>query len=251
MGRFEDKVVLITGGSSGIGRATALAFAEEGARVAVVARRPGAGEQVAQAIRDEGGEARFLAADVTREEDVERMVDGVVDAFGGLDVAFNNAGTWSPAPFAHVTTPDWHRELDVNLTSVFLSMKHELPALERRGGGVIINNASVLGLVGVGGLAPYVAAKHGVVGLSRAAALEYARSGIRIKTIAPAGVDTPRYRATMGAAEDTAEQFRSMHPVGRLATPEEVAGLVVYLASDEAGFFVGTTVAMDGGWSAQ
>lgn len=252
MGQFEGKVVFITGASSGIGRAAAVAFGREGASVALVARRRLEGEQAAAEVRAGGGQAVFIGADVTVEDEVRSAVDTAEREFGGIDVAFNNAGTWQPSPFAQVSTELWRREIDVNLTSVYLSMKYEIPAMERRGGGVILNNASVLGLVGVGaGLAPYVAAKHGVVGLGRATALEYATSGIRINTIAPAGVDTPQYRATFGAAQESHDAFVGMHPVGRLASPEEVASLVLYLSSDEAGFFSGAALAMDGAWSAQ
>ena len=251
MGEFEGRVAFVTGGNSGIGRAAAVAFGREGASVAVVARRRVEGEAAASEVRAAGGQAIFIGADVTIEEEVRSAVETAVGAFGGIDIAFNNAGTWTPAPFAEVSTELWEREIAVNLTSVFLSMRHEIPAMERRGGGVIVNNASVLGLVGVGaGLAPYVAAKHGVVGLGRATALEYAASGIRINTIAPAGVDTPQYRATFGAAREPHDVFVGMHPVGRLATPEEIASLVLYLASDQAGFFSGTALAMDGAWSA-
>jgi NAD(P)-dependent dehydrogenase (short-subunit alcohol dehydrogenase family) len=252
MAQFDKKVAFITGGNSGIGRAAALAFTREGAKVAVVARRPEPGEQVVAEIRDAGGEATFIAADVTDEPEVAQAVRSTIDAFGRLDIAFNSAGTWHPMPFAHVTTELWRDELEVNLTSVFLSMKHELPVMERQGRGVIVNTASILGVVGVGGgLAPYVAAKHGVVGLGRAAALEYARSDIRINTIAPGGVDTPHYRATFGAADETHRQFQEMHPVGRLATPDEIASLVLYLSSDAAAFINGAALAADGGWSAQ
>ena len=252
MGQFDGRTVLVTGGNSGIGRAAALGFAREGAAVAVLGRRLEQCDAVVAEIAGSGGRAIAIAADVTVEDDVRDAVQRTVAELGGLDVAFNNAGTWTPAPFADVTADSWRRELEVNLTSVFYSLKYELPVMKERGAGVIINNASVLGMVGVGGgLAPYVAAKHGVVGLGRAVALEEARSGVRINTIAPAGVDTPHFRATFGAAQEAATAFRDAHPIGRLATPDEVAALVLYLAGDGAAFFHGAALAMDGGWSAQ
>jgi NAD(P)-dependent dehydrogenase (short-subunit alcohol dehydrogenase family) len=247
----QARSVFVTGGNSGIGEATALAFGRAGERVAVVGRRPEANERVAGRVRDAGGQAIAVTADVTDEEQVRSAVQATVDAFGGLDVAVNNAGAWSPAPFAEITPQAWRSEIDANLTSVFLCMRHQLPVMSERGSGIVLNNASVLGLVGTPGLSAYVAAKHAVVGLTRAAALEYAGTAIRINAIAPAGVDTPQYRATMGADPDTADAFRSMHPVGRLATAEEVAGLLVYLASPAAAFFSGAAVAMDGAWSAR
>jgi NAD(P)-dependent dehydrogenase (short-subunit alcohol dehydrogenase family) len=248
---FQDRSVFVTGGNSGIGEAAALAFGRAGARVTVVGRRQEANERVADQVRVAGGQAIAVSADLTDEQQVHAAVGATVNAFGSLDVAINNAGTWTPAPFARVSPQAWHSELDANLTSVYLCMRHQLPVMTEQGSGVIINNASVLGLVATSGLSAYVAAKHAVVGLTRATALEYAATAIRINAIAPAGVDTPHYRATMGADPSTAEAFRSMHPVGRLATAEEVAGLLLYLASPTAAFFTGAAVAMDGAWSAQ
>lgn len=248
---FQDRGVFVTGGNSGIGEATALAFGRAGARVAVVGRRQQANEQVAAQVRQVGGSAIAVQADVTDEQQVKSAVQATVQAFGSLDIAINNAGTWTPAPFTQITPQAWSHELDANLTSVYLCMRAQLPVMVEQGTGVILNNASVLGLVGTAGLSAYVAAKHAVVGLTRATALEYAGTPIRINAIAPAGVDTPHYRATMGADPGTADAFRAMHPVGRLATAEEVAGLLLYLASPAATFFTGAAVAMDGAWSAQ
>jgi NAD(P)-dependent dehydrogenase (short-subunit alcohol dehydrogenase family) len=248
---FQDRSVFVSGGNSGIGAAAALAFGRAGGRVAVVGRRRQANEEVAAQVRDAGGQAIAVQADVTDEQQVRSAVRATVEAFGSLDIAINNAGTWTPAPFAEITPAAWTSELDANLTSVYLSMRHQLPVMTEQGSGVIINNASVLGLVGTAGLSAYVAAKHGVIGLTRATALEYAGTPIRINAIAPAGVDTPHYRATLGADPGSAAAFRGMHPVGRLATAEEVAGLLLYLASPTATFFTGAAVAMDGAWSAQ
>jgi len=251
MTHLQDASVLITGGNSGIGAAAALAFGRAGARVAVVGRRQEANDRVAAQVRDAGGQAVAVTADVTDEQQIQAAVQATIDAFGRLDVAINNAGTWTPAPFTEITPQAWAHEIDANLTSVYLSMRAQLPVMSTQGTGVILNNASVLGLVGTAGLSAYVAAKHAVVGLTRATALEYAGTAIRINAIAPAGVDTPHYRATMGADPSSAQAFRDMHPVGRLATAEEVAGLLLYLASPDAGFFSGAAVAMDGAWSAR
>ena len=253
MGRFDGKVALVTGGNSGIGRATAVAFGREGASVVVAARREDEGEATVREIGEVGGEALFVATDVTRESEVEALVARTLEAYGRLDVAFNNAGGGrSLGPLVDQTEESWRAEIDLNLTSVFFSMKHEIPAMLESGGGAIVNNASQLGLVGIGGgAAPYVAAKHGVVGLTRAAALEHAQSGVRINAIAPAGVDTPLFRSTMGATPEGAQMIRGLHPVNRIASPEEIASFVLYLASEEAAFFAGAALAMDGGWTAQ
>lgn len=254
MVRFGGKVALVTGGNSGMGHAAALAFAREGARVVVAARREAEGRETVAEIEEAGGEALFVGTDVTEEGEVEDLVARTLTAYGRLDAAFNNAGGGrSSGDLADQTEADWRSQTDLNLTSVFFSVKHEIPAmLETAGGGAIVNNASQLGLVGsAGGLAPYVAAKHGVIGLTKAAALEYAERGIRVNAIAPAGVDTPSFRSTMGATEEGAEEIRSLHPVKRVASPEEVASFVVYLASDEASFFTGAALAMDGGWTAR
>lgn len=253
MYRLDGKVALITGGNSGIGKAAALAFGKAGGRVVVAARRSKEGEEVAREVRDAVGEAAFVRADVTREADVQGLVSETLERFGRLDVAFNNAGLGSePRPLVEQTEEDWREQLDGNLTSVFFSMKHEIPAmLQTAGGGAIVNTASVLGLVGIGGTAPYVAAKHGVVGLTRAAALEYAERGVRVNAVAPAIVDTPLFRSALGSTEEGARAVRELHPVKRFGSPEEVASLALYLSSDEASFLTGAALPIDGGWSAQ
>lgn len=253
MERLHGKVILVTGGTSGIGAAAAARLASEGASVVISGRDASRGEEVVSKITADGGTARFVQADVTREADVERLVRETVNAYGGLHGAFNNAGTVSAfGPVPTLTEQAWRSELDTNLTSVFFSLKYEIPAIAASGGGSIVNNASQLGVVGIGGgVAAYIAAKHGVTGLTRAAALENAAAGIRVNTLVLAGVDTPLFRSTMGATAEGAAQIASMHPVGRVAAPEEVAPLVAYLLSDESAFVTGSALAIDGGWTAQ
>lgn len=250
---LDGKVALVTGATSGMGEAVAVAMAAAGASIVLTGRREEEGARVAASITDDGGRATFVAADITVHDQVASVVEAALVRHGRLDIAFNNAGgvsqfgllaDQSPAGFA--------AEIELNLSSVFFSMRHEIPAMLAGGGGVIINNASQLGLVGIGaGVGPYVAAKHGVIGLTKAAALEYADQGLRVNAIAPAGVDTPLYRSTMGATPEGAAHIRSLHPVGRIATAQEIASFVVYLAGDDASFFTGAAIPIDGGWTAQ
>lgn len=252
MKRFDGKVVLVTGGNSGMGHAAALRLAEEGAAVVIGARRKAEGDAVAEAIRRDGGQALFVPTDVTVESEVAALVDAGVREFGRLDAAFNNAGGGSAfGPVASLEAGGWRGDVALNLTSVFYSLKHEIPALLDAGGGAVLNNASNLGMVGMAGAAPYVAAKHGVVGLTRAAALELAQQGVRVNALVTGGVDTPMFRGTMGATDDGAAHIRSLHPVGRVATAEEVASFVAYLLSGETSFITGAALAIDGGWTAQ
>jgi NAD(P)-dependent dehydrogenase (short-subunit alcohol dehydrogenase family) len=252
MGRFTDKVVLITGGNSGMGQAVAERVAAEGGAVVLGARRKDEGEATVARIRAAGGTASFLPTDVTVESEVAALVDAAVREYGRLDGAFNNAGgVHASGPVQTLDAGAWHDDVAVNLTGVFHALKHEIPAMLAAGGGSVVNNASNLGLVGMPTVAAYVAAKHGVVGLTRAAALELARSGVRVNALVTGGVDTPMFRGTMGADPDSAAYIASLHPVNRVATPEEIAGFVAYLLSGETTFITGAALAIDGGWTAQ
>lgn len=250
--RFQDKVVIVTGASAGIGKETALAFAEEGARVSISARRIAEGEEVAQAIRDRGGEAIFTQTDIVDAVQVEHMVRRTVETWGHLDHAFNNAGIEGPVKLTHdYSLEEWRNVIDPNLKGVWLSMKYEIPEMLKGKNGSIVNMSSVLGLVGTTNHAPYVAAKHGVAGLTKAAALEYAKTGIRVNAVNPAGVRTPMFDRGISRGTATEESYDDLHPVGRISDPEEIASAVLWLCSDESSYVNGHALALDGAWTAR
>lgn len=249
--RFRDKVALITGGAGGIGRAAALAFADEGARVVVVDMAETEGVRTVQMVREAGGQASFVAADVSRSADCAAMVRHAVTAFGRLDVAFNNAGVGgSGFPLAEEEEMAWDRTIAINLKGVYLAMKHEIPAMIAAGGGAIVNTASVAGLVGNPGLGAYCASKHGVVGLTRSAALEYIGQGIRINAVCPGATRTGLLEAWFQDPQ-VEQHVMQLHPIGRVAGPEEIARAVLFLASADASFMVGHAMPVDGGLTAQ
>jgi NAD(P)-dependent dehydrogenase (short-subunit alcohol dehydrogenase family) len=251
-GRFEGKVALITGGTSGIGRATAVAFAREGAKVAVTGRREEQGAETVRLIEEAGGEGLFVRGDVANEDDVTNAVEQTVARFGGLDACFNNAGIEGPmAPIVEQDAAEIARVLAINVTGVLISMKHQIPALLAHGGGAIVNNASVAGLVGMGGVAPYVASKHAVVGATKSVALEVAQQGVRVNAVAPAAIRTEMWDRFSGGSAEFEEQMAAMHPVGRIGESPEVASAVLWLCAPEASFVTGQTVPVDGGWTAQ
>ena len=248
MSVLEGKAAVVTGGGSGLGRASAIALARAGATVTVADVDEQGGKETAALVFEEaGGDADFVRADVTQADEVKAMVDKVVARWGHLDCALNNAGTTGvSASTADYTLEDWNRAIALNLTGVFLCLKYEIPAM-LEGGGAIVNMASGAGLVGFAGLPAYVASKHGVVGLTRAAALEYASQGLRVNAICPGSTRTPMLEGFMGGDEQVERMMTRAVPLGRLGRPEEIAEAVVWLCSDAASFVVGHALAVDGG----
>jgi NAD(P)-dependent dehydrogenase (short-subunit alcohol dehydrogenase family) len=249
--RFAGKVALITGGTSGLGADAALAFGREGAKVVLAGRRAEAGEAIVAQIKQQGGEARFVRADVSQAADVEAMVQACVKAYGGLDFAYNNAGIDGTLMVSLVDYRQdvWEQVIATNLTGTFLCMKHEIKAMLTRGGGAIVNMSAVAGLkagrrVGVA----YNASKAGIIGLTKAGAIEYADRGIRINAVCPALIRTPMSDKTFLKDEAMMKRAVSMHPIGRIGQPEEVSALVMWLCSDAASFVTGTAIPVDGGF---
>ncbi len=251
MGKLDGKVAVVTGGASGIGRATALLFAEEGAKVIVADWDEAKGAQVAREVQGCGGEAKFVKVDVSRAEDVLMMVNTAVEIYGRLDVLFNNAGVeGEQAPTADCTLENFDRVIGINLRGVFLGMKYGIPAMLRVGGGSIINTASVAGLVGFASIPAYSASKGGVIQLTRTAALEYAKQNIRVNVICPGVIWTPMVERFVAPAEEIRKTLEEMEPVGRFGMPEEVARLALFLACDDSSFCTGAPFIVDGGFVA-
>ena len=248
---LEGKVGLVTGGTSGIGRHTALLFAKAGAKVVVAGRREAEGQETIELIRAEGGDSLFVKTDVSKASQVETLIQKVVERFGRLDIAFNNAGiegVW--VPIVRQSEEDWDRTIATNLKGVWLCLKYEIRQMLKQGvGGAIVNMASVMGLIGSAGSAAYSASKHGVIGLTKSAALETARSGIRINAVCPAVVETPMAKRLFGAPQ-IHKYVVGSHPIGRFARPSEIAEAVVWMCSDRASFMTGQSLVLDGGFLA-
>jgi NAD(P)-dependent dehydrogenase (short-subunit alcohol dehydrogenase family) len=255
MGIVSGKVALVTGAGAGIGRATALKFAEEGAKVVVSDIDRSGGEETVSLITKGGGEAVFVKADVSKPDEVNALINEAVKAFGRLDCACNNAGIEGRiAPLADQSVEDFDQVLSINLRGVFLCLQAEIRKM-LTGGGAIVNLASVAGLIGFPGLSPYVATKHGVIGLTKNAALEYGKNGIRVNSICPGGIDTRMLDSlaeqSTGGVQSSHEMMDPLHPIGRIGTPEEVAELIVWLCSTRASFVTGANIPVDGGYVAQ
>jgi NAD(P)-dependent dehydrogenase (short-subunit alcohol dehydrogenase family) len=249
--RFESKVALVTGGTSGLGYEGALAFAREGAKVVIAGRRVKEGKEAASAIKGEGGEALFVQADVSSEEDVARLVQTCVDTYGGLDCAYNNAGIDGSLMTSIVDYRKdvWDQVIAINLTGMFLCMKYEIPPMIKRGGGSIVNMSAVAGFkAGKRVGSAYITSKHGVIGLTKTGAIEYADQGIRVNAVCPAMIETPMSYRTFLKDEASAQRAISLHPIGRIGKPEEVSALVLWLCSQEAGFVTGAAIPVDGGF---
>jgi NAD(P)-dependent dehydrogenase (short-subunit alcohol dehydrogenase family) len=249
---FAGRVALITGGTSGIGRATAIAFAAAGARVAVSGRRQAEGEETMRLVEQVGGAATFLRSDVVVGSDVEAMIDAVISSFGRLDYAFNNAGVEQQAQsLPEQTEETFDRIMAINVKGVWLAMKYEIPAmLATANGGAIVNTSSIAGVVGFPRVPIYAASKHAVVGMTKAVALEYAQRNVRVNAVSPGAVETPMFERFTGPDDSVRAQLASLHPMGRVARPEEIAYAVLFLCSDRASFITGHTLVIDGGFVA-
>lgn len=250
-GSLDGKVAVVTGAGSGIGRAVALALAREGARIVVSDVAPEGGEETVGLVGSAGSEATFVRADVTRPEDCEAVAARAVEAYGALHLAVNNAGIAGEInPTAEYSVEGWRKVVDINLSGVFYSMKHQLPRMLEAGGGAIVNIASILGQAGTANSPAYVAAKHGVVGLTKSTALEYAERGVRVNAVGPGYINTPLLSVLEGN-EDVMRSLIALHPMGRLGEADEVAELVLWLCTPHASFVTGAYYPVDGGYLAR
>ncbi len=248
MNNFTDKVVLITGAGNGIGRATAIAFGQQGASVVVADMSRSAGEETTALITQAGGIATFILCDVTKDQDVQSMVDGTIETYGKLDIAFNNAGIEiEHSKLADGDEATYDKVMDVNVKGVWRCMKYQIPALLKQSTSAIVNTASIAGLGAAPKMSIYSASKHAVIGLTKSAAVEYGRKGLRVNAICPAAIDTEMVRRAIENDPQKEQFINNLHPVGRIGQPEEVAAAVLYLCSDLAGFTTGVALPIDGG----
>ncbi|MBI1281371.1 MAG: SDR family oxidoreductase [Anaerolineaceae bacterium] len=253
MDGMRNKVAIVTGGGSGIGRATALALSHEGVKIVIADIVKQESERVVLEIQEGGGNALYIKTDVSPSSDVQQVVNKTVETYGRLDYAVNNAGIGgTQALTADCDEADWSKVIGVNLTGVWLCMKHEIPRMLDQGGGAIVNVSSILGLVGFANACAYTSSKHGIIGLTKVAAMEYAAKGLRINAVCPAFIATPMLeRSGLTAGTDIYDAVVALHPIKRLGTPEEVAAMIVWLCSDTASFVTGSAMLVDGGYVAQ
>lgn len=253
MGLFDGKIVIVTGGSMGIGRAAAVDFAREGAKVVVVARREDEGQETVRLMHEIGGDGFFFKADVSQESDVKAMIEETVKAYGRLDCAFNNAGIeQKPTPLFEQTEQDFARVMDINVKGVWLCMKHQIPIMLKGGGGAIVNTSSLSGVIAFATIPIYVASKHAVIGLTKAVALEFAKQGIRVNAVCPGAIgETGTLERSFGGSEEAMKQTADTYPIGRVGTPQEIASTALFLCSDAASFITGAVFSVDGGYTAQ
>jgi NAD(P)-dependent dehydrogenase (short-subunit alcohol dehydrogenase family) len=249
---FSGKVAVVTGGTSGIGKAAAIALAQAGAKVVVAGRRQVEGEETIRLLQASSGEGFFVATDVSKEADVQTLIEKTMAHYGRLDIAFNNAGVdQETTPLPEQTEATYDRIMDINVKGVWLSLKHEIPAMLKNGGGAIVNTTSGLGLVGAVGVPIYVASKHAVEGLTKSVALEYAKQGIRVNAVSPGLIQTEMFDRTVQTNTELMEYFKTTLPMGRIGTPQEVVNAVLWLCSDASSFVTGQSLTVDGGYTAQ
>ena len=255
MAQFTDKVALVTGGTSGIGKATAIAFAKEGAKVVISGRREEEGKETVELIEKAGGKGKFVKSDVSQESDIKKLIDETVSSFNRIDFAFNNAGIDSDnLPLHEHSIEKFDKLMSINVRGLFICMKYEIIQMLKTGGGVIVNNSSMGGLIAFPGFSPYHASKHAVMGLTKSAALDYAKSNIRINAVNPGVIHTAmvdRIIESVGDAEVAEQQFTAGIPMGRMGQPEEIASTVLFLCSDAASYMTGQSLVIDGGYVTQ
>ncbi|MEM0965908.1 MAG: glucose 1-dehydrogenase [Verrucomicrobiota bacterium] len=248
---LENKIALVTGGTSGIGREAAISLSKAGAKVVVSGRRETEGLETIDLVKKAGGDGIFVQGNITDDEHVRALVETTLDQYGRLDIAFNNAGVEWAGPLEDADEAAYRHTFDINVWGVLNSMKHEIPAMLKNGGGSIINTSSIAGHIGMAQVSIYIASKHAVEGLTKSVALEYAGQGIRVNAVSPGAIETPMVDRFAGEEGEQRDYLKALHPLGRMGQVKEIADAVVFLASDNASFITGESLKIDGGWTAQ